>query len=267
MRGALIVFSDPPPSLAATLCRRGSMKRRPILLATGLAVVALVAIGGTALGQGQTSSASAAPIQLDAATLIIEVNATDGDAGLQFFLDGEPWNSMTIRGPKGNVVLDVAAEGRLRNWGLTELFSESNEPPFTEVPLEDFKARFPEGTYRYVGTTIGGQALVGTATLSHDIPDGPRITAPADDAAVDQDRVVARWKAPPEPPGIDIVGYRVIVTREDPLRVYQVELPASARSVPVPAAYLQKNTEYELEIQAIEESGNWTFNTSFFVAR
>jgi hypothetical protein len=56
----------------------------------------------------------------------------------------------------------------------------------------------------------------------------------------------------------------VIVTRENPLRVYQVELPASARSVPIPAAFLQRNTEYELEIQAIEESGNWTFTTSFF---
>jgi hypothetical protein len=62
------------------------------------------------------------------------------------------------------------------------------------------------------------------------------------------------------------VGYRVIATREDPLRVYQVELPASARSVPIPAAFLQ-NTAYELEIQAIEESGNWTFTTSTFFVR
>jgi hypothetical protein len=243
------------------------MKRRPVLIATGLAVLALVAVGGTALGQGQTSAASGKPIPLAAATLIVEVNATDGDAGLQFFLDGEPWNSMTISDPNGNVVVDVDAEGRLKNWGLTELFSESNEPPFSQVPLEEFKARFPEGKYRFVGETIDGERLAGTATLSHDISDGPNITAPADGAEVNRDGVVARWKAPPEPAGIDIVGYRVIATREDPLRVYQVELPASARSVPIPAAFLQRNTEYELEIQAIEESGNWTFATSFFVVR
>jgi hypothetical protein len=84
---------------------------------------------------------------------------------------------------------------------------------------------------------------------------------------VNRDGVVARWKAPPEPPGIDIIGYRVIATRENPLRVYQVEPPASARSVPIPAAFLQSGTEYELEIQAIEESGNWTFNTSFFIVK
>jgi hypothetical protein len=243
------------------------MKRRPIFIATGLAVLALVAVGGTALAKDQTSAASAEPIDLADATLIVEVNATDGDAGLQFFLDGEPWNSMTISDPTGNVVVDVDAEGRLKDWGLTELFSESNEPPFSQVPLEEFKARFPEGEYTFVGETIDGQTLAGTATLSHDIPDGPTITAPADGATVNRDGVVARWAAPPEPARIDIVGYRVIVTREDPLRVYQVELPASARSVPVPTAFLQRNTEYELEIQAIEESGNWTFNTSFFVAR
>ncbi len=243
------------------------MKRRPTLIAAGVAALALVAAAGTALGHDQTSEAAGKPIRLDAATLIIEVNGTDGDAGLQFFLDGEPWNAMTISDPTGHVVVDVDAKGRLKDWGLTELFSESNEPPFTEVPLAEFKARFPEGKYTFVGKTIEGEQLVGTARLSHDIPDPPVITSPADDATVGRVGVVARWQAPPEPPGIDIVGYRVIATREDPLRVYQVELPASARKVPIPAAFLQSDTEYELEIQAIEQSGNWTFATSFFSVR
>jgi hypothetical protein len=243
------------------------MKKRRTLIAAGVAALALLALGGTALGRGQTGEATSQPVRLAAATLIIEVNGTDGDAGLQFFLDGEPWNSMTISDPSGKVVVDVDAEGRLRDWGLTELFSESNEPPFTEVPLAEFKARFPEGRYTFVGETIEGERLLGTARLSHDIPGKPKTTSPADGATVDRDGVVARWKAPPEPPGIDIVGYRVIATREDPLRVYQVELPASARSVPIPAAFLQSETEYELEIQAIEESGNWTFATSFFSVR
>ena len=77
----------------------------------------------------------------------------------------------------------------------------------------------------------------------------------------------SRWTPAAQPAGIDIVGYRVIVTREDPLRVYQVELPASAQEVPIPAVFLQSDTEYELETQAIEESGNWTFATSFFSVR
>jgi hypothetical protein len=244
------------------------MKKRRNLIAAGVAALALLlAVGGTALGRGQASQAAAKPIPLAAATLIVEVNGTDGDAGLQFFLDGEPWNSMTISDPTGRVVVDVDAEGRLKDWGLTELFSESNEPPFTEVPLAEFKARFPEGRYTFVGETIEGEKLVGTARLSHDIPVEPEITAPADGATVDRQGVVARWTPAAQPAGIDIVGYRVIVTREDPLRAYQVELPASARMVPIPAVFLQSDTEYELEIQAIDKSGNWTFATSFFSVR
>ena len=243
------------------------MKRQLTLVAAAVAALALLALGGTALGRDRTSEATSQPVRLAAATLIIEVNGSDGDAGLQFFLDGEPWKSMTISDPKGNVVVDVDAEGRLKEWGLTELFSESNEPPFSEVPLAEFLARFPAGKYTFAGETIEGEKLVGTARLSHDIPEGPEITSPADGATVNREGVVARWQGPAEPPGIDIVGYRMIATREDPLRVYQVELPASARSVPIPAAFLQAGTEYELEIQAIEESGNWTFSTSTFVVR
>jgi hypothetical protein len=131
--------------------------------------------------------------------MIVEVDATAGDAGVQFFLDGEPWNSMTISGPNGRTLLEIDAKGRLKGWGLTELFAESNEPPFDEVPLEKFKKRFPEGKYTFIGTTIEGERVVGKARLSHDIPDGPEITSPADGATVGRTNVVARWDAPPEP--------------------------------------------------------------------
>jgi len=237
------------------------VKTRSAQLIGGLV---LVALGGTAFAGDQEGKATAKPIRLDAATMIVEVDATAGDAGAQFFLDGEPWRSMTISGPSGRTLLEIDAEGRLKGWGLTELFSETNEPPFDEVPLAEFKQRFPEGRYTFVGTTVEGDTLVGEARLSHDIPDGPEITSPGDGATVARKGVVARWSGPPEPPGIDIVGYRVIVTREDPLRVYSVDLPASARKVPIPSAFLEPGTEYELEIQAIEESGNQTFTTIFF---
>ncbi len=229
-----------------------------------IGALVLVALAGAAFAGDQESTATAKPIRLDAATMIVEVDATAGDAGVQFFLDGEPWRSMAISGPNGRTLLEIDAEGRLKGWGLTELFSESNEPPFAEVPLEEFKLRFPEGRYTFVGTTVEGDKLVGAARLSHDIPDGPQIVSPADSATVDRKGVVARWGGPPEPPGIDIGGYRVIVTREDPLRIYSVDLPASARKVPISAAFLEPGTEYELEIQAIEESGNQTFTTIFF---
>lgn len=210
----------------------------------------------------------AKPVRLADATMIIEVNSTDGDAGLQVFLDGEPWTRMKVRAPDGRTILDVDAQSRLNRFGLTELFSESNEPPFSELPLRRFKRRFPEGVYRFAGRTVEGRRLVGRARLSHDTPRGPRITAPAADATVAEDAVVARWRRGRQPRGVRITGYRVIVEREDPLRVFNADLPASVTSVTVPAEYLEPGVEYKLEIQAIERSGNQSISErSFRVSR
>jgi hypothetical protein len=63
---------------------------------------------------------------------------------------------------------------------------------------------------------------------------------------------------------VDIVGYQVVVTREDPLRVLSVDLPARARRLPVPAEFLQRGTEYKAEVLAIEASGNQTLTEIAF---
>jgi hypothetical protein len=203
-------------------------------------------------------------MRLAQATMIVEVNATDGDAGLQVFLDGEAWRSMSITGPDGSTILDINAVGRLEDFGLTELFSESSEPPFDVFPLEEFKALWPEGRYSFAGTTVDGRRLTGRATLSHDIPDGPKITSPAEGATVAPGSVVASWDPVPETSGVDIVGYRVIVERENPLRVFSVDLPATDNSVTIPSEYFDSGIEYKLEVLAIEASGNQTLTEITF---
>jgi hypothetical protein len=243
--------------------------RTTIVLAAVVLLAAISTLVGLAARASSSSDAQAAskPIRLADSRLIVEVNATDGDAGLQVFLDGEPWRTMTISAPDGQTVLEVEGEGRLKDYGLTELFSESSEPPFTEFPLAEFKKLFPEGRYTFAGETVEGQSLTGSARLSHDIPDGPEITSPAEGATVGRGNVVARWNAVAESGGIDIVGYRAIVTRENPLRVFSADLPGSARSMPVPAEFLQTGVEYKLEVQAIEESGNQTLTEISFTTR
>ena len=244
------------------------MKHRRVRITIALAAAALVALGGTAVAlQPPGGRQRAEAKRLEAATVIIEVNGTAGDAGLQFFVDGEPWKSMTVFGPNGRRVVAVHARGRLHDFGLTELFSESNEPPFSELPLRRFLRRFPAGTYTFRGTAIDGQPLAGRARLSHAIPRGPRILAPADGAVTGRRGVVVRWAARPQPPGVHVNGYRLIVTREEPLRILQVELPARVHAIPVPAGFLQRGTEYQVEIQAIEQHGNWTFSESSFTVR
>jgi hypothetical protein len=234
--------------------------RKPIVAL--LAICSLFAVIAVARSDSSPgANAAAKPIKLEEATMIIELNSTDGDAGLQAFLDGEPWRSMSISSPDGRKLVDVRNKGRLRNFGLTELFTESNEPPFDELPLRKFKRRFPEGRYRFSGKTIEGRKLVGKAKLSHDIPGGPKIISPTEGATIARDGAVASWVDPvAESGGVEISGYRAIVEREDPLRVFEVELPASVTSVTIPPEYLQAGAKHKLEVQAIERSGNQTIS-------
>lgn len=239
---------------------------RIVLAVSTLAVLGLCATAGAGV-KGAPLAQKAPQVRLAEASLIVEVNATDGDAGLQPSFDGDPWRAMTIFSPDGRKLMEIGAVGRLHNFGLTELFSESSEPPFTEFPLAEFRKLFPEGRYTFAGETVEGQSLTGAARLSHDIPAGPEITSPEDGATVGRSSVIARWNAVAEPGGIDIVGYRVIVTRENPLRVFNADLPAAARSMPVPAEFLQSGVEYKVEVQAIEESGNQTLTEISFTTR
>jgi hypothetical protein len=233
------------------------------LLALVAAAVVVLAVGGAARA---TESAPAA--RLAEATMIVEVNATDGDAGLQVFLDGEPWKWMRVTGPDGRTILDVTTKERLDGYGLTELFSESSEPPFDVFPLEKFKQLFPAGRYSFLGRTIEGARLTGAARLSHAIPAGPRIVAPADGSRVGRAGIVGRWAPGAQRSGVDIVAYRAIVTTEAPrLRVFSADLPASARHVEVPRAFLATRGEYKLEVQAIERSGNQTLTEVSFRVR
>jgi hypothetical protein len=233
------------------------------LLTFGLPVI--VAVAAVDLG---TAGADVKPIEFSDARLKVEINATDGDAGLQIFLDGEAWNEVELLDPPGDAILDVDVTGRAADFGLTELFSESSEPPFEEFPLEQFKQLFPEGTYTFRGTTIDGVPITGAATLTHDFPDGPQILAPAADSRVRSDQVVVQWVPVTTPAGIDIAGYQVLVVQEEPvLRVFSADLPATATRLSVPAEFLQPRTEYKVEVLAIEAGGNQTLTEHTFKTR
>jgi hypothetical protein len=232
-----------------------SSGRRTVADMTTKLIAGTVVVGSLLAGIAMASSPEQKPVQLADATMIVEVNATDGDAGLQAFLDGEAWRTMTISGPDGRRVLSVEANGRLRRLGMTELFSESNEPTFAKLPLRRFLRRFPEGRYHFAGTTVDGRRLVGSARLSHDIPAGPKIVSPRADSTVPRAGAVAAWERVS-----GVVGYRAIVEREHPLRVFNVDLPASVTRVAIPPEFLQPGVRYKLEVQSIARSGNQTIS-------
>lgn len=213
------------------------------------------------------ASAGPGPIEFAEAQLKIEINATDGDAGLQVIVDGEPWRRLEVRAPNGRPILDYRNVNRLRTWGLTELFAESAEPNFSEVPLAEFKQRFPEGTYTFRATTIDNVTMLGSFDFSHDLPDAPVVVAPVAGAVVDAtDGVLFEWEPVTTPAGLEVENYELIVGTDE--TSLSVELPAESTSFHIPTSFFDVGGDVKWEILVVAaESGNQVITeTSFTLA-
>lgn len=223
--------------------------------------------------------------EMETAMLYIEHNATDGDTGVHGNFGGEAWTSLCLRDPVGEIVLEVRPRGALGTLGLSDFFFESREPANDEVAISDLLGAFPEGEYLVGAVGQDQVARVATALFTHDIPAEPNITAPeladeeesAGDAIVDGSGLTVAWEPVVETIGgddVDITGYQVIITKidhDDPngfsRPVYDVHLGPGATTVDVPDQFLEKATRYELEVLAIEVSGNQTIALGFFATR
>ncbi len=228
--------------------------------------ILIAMVGVTIIGLTLTAAMSREPaVEFKRAQMRVEINATDGDAGVQIDLDHEPWRSVTVRNPQGEKILDVANRGVLKDYGLTELFSESSEPPFTEFPLAEFLKLFPEGDYLFEGTTIDGQRMKSAVTLTHKFPNGPVIVSPSDDSTVRPRNLVVGWEPVTTSGGVDVVAYQVLViSEEDPTKVFSAHVPSTVTSVSVPAEFLAVLGPYKAEVLAIEVGGNQTLSEVAF---
>ncbi len=102
--------------------------------------------------------------------------------------------------------------------------------------------------------------------MTHALPAGPLLVLPVeDDDEVDPDNTVIEWQPVPDPPGSRIVGYQVIVARDQPsLRVFSADVGPTTTSVTVPPEFMEPGTEYKFEVLAIETSGNQTISEREF---
>jgi len=241
------------------MMRRIAVTRHPAAVAIFLLAVAPLVLGATARIGSSEKHRKGAKMPFDQASIYIEFNSTDQDVGIQVALDAEAWRNLTIVSPDGRNVLALNGKGSLKKLGLSEFFFESDEPGLDEQPLKDFLATFPEGEYKFFGTTPDGQKLVSTGTFSHTIPDGPVIVSPALQNPAD---TVIRWDLVTTPPGITIASYEVVI--EQPDRTFDVKLPGTATSVTVPSEFLQPGTEYPFEVLAKADNGNQTITESSF---
>ncbi|MFQ6005736.1 MAG: hypothetical protein ACE5OQ_09555 [Woeseia sp.] len=227
------------------------------------------------------------------AEIFFELNNTDGDLGIHALIDGDGWKRLAIEDPDERKMLNVRVKGRLRRQGLTEIFFESAEPTFDELPPGVFFARFPEGEYEIAGTTLDGMELASEAELTHTIP-APANTRvnglPTSDQCVDEDliteipdtgAITISWDPvmtshpdvmgggagvqPPIP--VEIHNYEVVVEVEaenpDPAgepfdAVFSVELPPWETETTLPDEFFELGDEFKYEVLAREESFNQT---------
>lgn len=219
-------------------------------------------------------------LEFEDAEIRVEVNSTDGDAGLQLFADGEPWQRVRVTGPDGRQVYSVSNRGKLRRLGSTEFFTESNEPNYADVPLPEILSFLPEGEYEFEGFTIDREKIMGSAELTHDFPCGPEFIFPQEEEVVDPTQpLIIAWmpvtnKIDTSSPigecgnetDIGIVRYELVIeiVDSDPEQKLTVTMPADTTEYMLSPDFVVPGAEYKFEVLAREESGNQTITESTF---
>ncbi|MGQ0605183.1 MAG: hypothetical protein ACT4QE_26195 [Anaerolineales bacterium] len=261
--------------------------RRPHLLFSLLALIisACAAPGATsappAADPVACQPAQGETVAIATAKLIIEYHHTAGDIGVHGAFDDHGWSELCVYDPSGVQVLAVKPQAQLKGLTIAGIFFESREPPMAEFSFADLEAKFPEGQYEVRGTNQDGTRLAGVATFSHAVPAPPAVTAPelateeqAADVIVPIHDLVIQWEAVTQTVGgipVTITGYEVILTKvehHDPhgfsQPIYDVHLSPDRTSLAVPVEFLEPQTVYELEVLALETSGNQTITSGFF---
>jgi hypothetical protein len=177
----------------------------------------------------------------------------------------------------------LAFEGRssLARLGLTELFFETVEPANADVPIAEMLAKLPAGEYAIAGLgQENGKSTgrtSGTALLTHDIPAGPKLVSPSEDARVPVRGVVARWRPVTqtitgEP--VRIIAYQLIIEKDTKPHRHMIGklglsiyVPRTVTSIAIPKGFLEPRTVYDWEVLAIERSGNQTLSSGSFRTR
>ena len=231
--------------------------RRPAYLAPVFLVAAVALILGATAPEAWAKKFAEARI-------FIEYNFTDNDLGFHVFLDAEDWREVEIVNPNGETVFEVEGGVGFGERGMTELFFEGAEPSLFDVPLDELLALFPEGKYKFFGTTVEGKSLMSTATLTHAVPAAPSnvsaLVGPGDTLIISWDAVTGPPAGFPNKP-IVIVGYQVIVG------AFQVTVPGSITSVTISPEFVGSldSGEHDFEVLAIEAGGNQTITESSFI--
>ncbi|MDJ0819705.1 MAG: hypothetical protein QNJ58_26115 [Desulfobacterales bacterium] len=248
-----------------------SMRLLAILLIPALALI-LGAAAPQALARGWTIWECEGDLELEESEVFFEFNFTDCDLGIQVFLDGSPWRSMTVRDEIGKPVLNVFTRRAWRTEGGAEFSLEGAEPQLidpeeepcslTDPRVQAFLQQYREGEYTFTGVAAEERCLLlGDAELTYDFPTPP-------DLNLEDFPEVARWDQPNA--GAQVVSYEAVVELEALVegdeQVFKetATLPAGARAYKTSLTFLrlinsfteEQIKELKFELLAQEESGN-----------
>jgi hypothetical protein len=227
------------------------------------AAASLFALSGPAAGQ-----------EFAETDIYFELNATDGDVGLHGKLDADAWKTARIAGPGGAFdVIRAISNQDSPEFGMTELFFESNEPPLDDRSFQELIALFPPGVYQFTARTTDNVNIAGSDTLSTALPCPPAVSV-ISDAEGD---LYIRWRLfrGTFDPDAEVcsTASRVVADRIEAVfeisndetgfsRVFSVELGPSARRVEIPDEFLQgvdpDAVDAKAEVVVIAPDGNRT---------
>ncbi len=229
---------------------------------------AIAAAGAATLGGAN------AQIEFSKHDIYFELNATDGDVGLHGILDGQAWADARISGPGGTFdVIRAISNQDSPEFGMTELFFESNEPPLDERSFKELVTLFPPGAYHFSGLTIANQPIMGKDTLSSAMPCPARVRV----SRTGEGDVVIAWRLRPgnyDPDTtvcskikpVAAASVQAFFSIEDPdtgvSRNFSADLPPTARSVEVPDEFLAgvdfDAADEKAEVIVVAPDGNRT---------
>ena len=242
------------------------------------ALVAALPITGTVWAEEDEEE-----IPFDEAFVFFELNNTDGDLGIHAKVDGDEWKRLEIEDPRDRRMLKINVRGRLRRQGLTELFFESAEPTFDELPPAVFFNRFPEGIYEVEGLSLDDEELESESELTHLLPAQPEPSVNGmpyvEDCDEDElpefnleDDVVLSWDPVTHShpvlgrtnQPITVVNYEVVVEIDETPWKATAILPPDVTEFEVPEEILALGEEIKYEILVREQSYNQTAVESCF---
>ena len=179
----------------------------------------------------------------------MEQNATDEDAEIVFEAAGIKYGlvQLTVVSPDGRNVIDFSAPAG--SVGIRQFLLESPEPG----DIASLKAAYPEGVYRFTGTTSTGTKLAGETKLSHALPPASSIVGPRG-GSVAAEKIEINW-APVE----GVAAYVVSIEQEEMNLSVEARLPATASRFKVPDGFALPGTAYKLAVGAVMASGNASF--------